>query len=213
LRPKIARQIERRKNDILNKIVRPSVYELTSGNTASVGSMSRFHGANHRTGEAEMANDTEVDKLASGIADSIVELVERNDGPVTLAQVNGQVPGFAKEEPRGWSLAVGEAFIWDGMTEAGCAALWQVTHGHRVAVQFVSPLPYILDGCIAINETWVPIVLLPARAANLETPNWIVRGSQEYRDRCIAMGAAKRKVCRLLKPSPVRCTADSFAVA
>lgn len=66
------------------------------------------------------------------------------------------------------------------MTEAGLAALNNVTSEHRVAIQFVNVLPYLLENCIITRENWQPILLLPARAANIDTPNWLMRAPGLY---------------------------------
>ena len=52
-----------------------------------------------------MTNDT-LEKQTNRIADAIVELVERTDGPVTLARVEREVAGFAKHEPPSWSFVI-----------------------------------------------------------------------------------------------------------
>ena len=117
-----------------------------------------------------MENDQQMEKVASGIADAIVALVERADGPVTLSRIEREVPGFAKKGPPTWSRVLersdGEALIWDGMTEAGSIALGKVMAGRRVAVQMVSPILYMIEGdALPQNENWLPVVLLPATAA------------------------------------------------
>ena len=48
----------------------------------------------------------------------------------------------------------------------------------RVAIQFINVLPYMLEDYIIQDENWQPIVLLPARAANMDTPNWLMRFPQ-----------------------------------
>ena len=154
---------------------------------------------------------THIEKDASRIADAIVELVERTDGSVTLAQVDREVAGFAKDEPPTWSVVIEhngvEKVHWAGMTEAGSAALHKVMYGRRVAVQFVSPQPYFLENSVLNEEHWRPIVLLPARAANLDGPKWLVRGSQY----CLAIARATPG-WRPLKPGRIRFTADQFSV-
>jgi hypothetical protein len=164
-----------------------------------------------------MTNNKQVEKLANGIADLIVELVERTNGPVTLAKIAREIPGFAKNEPPSWDHIVthagGETVIWRGMTEAGEAALHKVMHGRKVAIQFVNLQPYLMDGWLVQDEHWCPILLLPARAANLYTPNWLIRASQKYRDYTITRAAAEGKTrYRLLAPGSVRYTADEFSV-
>jgi hypothetical protein len=148
---------------------------------------------------------------ANRIADAIVDLVERNNGPITLAQIEREVPGFEKRESPAWEYFLerddGETIIWDGMTEAGLMALRNVMSGHRVAVQYVSSLPYfLLEGRCPQSENWLPIVLLPVRAANLDTPRWRIRCSQAYRDNCITKPGH-----RPLTPTAVRYTADQFS--
>jgi hypothetical protein len=161
--------------------------------------------------------DDEVEKRASRMADLIVELVERTDGPVTLARIHREIQGFAKEDPHVWQYYLerddGEQIIWDGMTEAGLKALNKVMCGRRVAIQYLtSQLLYLIDGCYHRSENWVPIVLLPAKAANVDTPNWLVRGSPAFQKHCIARAAAGVKGYRWLTPGPVRHTADQFSM-
>ena len=83
-----------------------------------------------------MTNDT-FEKQTNRISDAIVELVERIDGPVTLARVQREVAGFAKHEPPTWSFVIErdgvEKVYWAGMTEAGSLALQKVLRGRRVA--------------------------------------------------------------------------------
>ncbi len=66
---------------------------------------------------------THIEKEASRIADAIVKLVERTDGPVTLAQVEREVAGFAEDEPPTWNFGIErggvETVYWTGLTEAG----------------------------------------------------------------------------------------------
>jgi hypothetical protein len=158
-----------------------------------------------------MKSNAQMEKQASRIADAIVDLVERTNGPVTLARIAREIPGFAKTEPPAWQYFIarddGETVIWDGMTEAGLAALRKVMSGRRVAVQYVSLLPYLVEERWPQCENWLPTVLLPVRAANLDTPRWHVRCSQAYRDYCIAMPGH-----RPLTPAAVRCTADQFSL-
>lgn len=162
-----------------------------------------------------METDTQPNNPASGIAASILELVERTNGPVTLAQIERDVPGFAKQQPPAWCLdhPGGEMFIWDGMTEEGHTALCEVMYGHKATIQLVNALPYLLEGCVIKNGSWHPIVLLPARAANLETPHWLMRASPDYLAYCMKRAAEEGKTgYRLLTPRPVRFTADQFSL-
>jgi hypothetical protein len=155
-----------------------------------------------------MKNET-VDKQVRRIADAIVELVERADGPVTLAQVDREVSGFAAHEPpfcnHVLTGAGGETSFWYDMTEPGVAALRKVMNERKVAIQFVSPVVYWVQGHIFENQNWQPIVLLPVRAANVEAPNWSMRTPPE-----VAEMITKQGRNRLLKPGLVRATADGF---
>jgi hypothetical protein len=165
-----------------------------------------------------MTTNEQIEKQASSIAEAIVDLVERTDGPVTLAQVEREIPGFvANESPaKGYIIEHddGEAVIWNRMTEAGLTALRKVIRGRRLAIQFVNVLPYFLEDCFIDDERWWPMVLLPARAANLETPAFpLMRASQKYRDLCITQATARGKTGnRLLTPGSVVSTADRFAL-
>ena len=126
-----------------------------------------------------MKNNNQIEKEAGRIADEIVRLVERTNGPVTLVQVRREIPGFAALEPPFWSHTIthasGEISYWGEMTEAGGKALRKVTKERRVAVQFVNDVPYRFDGCVSTDENWQPVVLLPAEAANMQTPNGLMR--------------------------------------
>ena len=157
-----------------------------------------------------MTNDT-LEKQTNRIADAIVELVERIDGPVTLVQVEREVPGFAGHAPPFYDHVVRhagrETSYWYDMSEAGVGALQKVLRGRRVAVQFVSQLLYLVEDGLIEEENWQPIVLLPARAANLDSPKWLVRASQDY----VAI-ALDTPGWRLLKPEPVSFTADQFSL-
>jgi len=152
-----------------------------------------------------------IEKEANRIADAIVELVERADGPVTLTEVNRAVAGFAANEPPFYSYVIehagDESVYWSDMTEAGEKAFEKVLLGRRIAIQFVNPLLYFLAGGGIMDENWRPIVLLPARAANLDSPKWLMRGSQDF----IAIAMSKPG-WRPLTPGPVRYTADQFSL-
>jgi len=147
------------------------------------------------------------ENFAKNIANAIVELAERVSGPVTLAQIEREIPGFAEQDDttRSWSYLTGdqeENLIWDGMTEEGCAGLRSVLVGRRVAIQ-MTPLPiYWLEGRYPVCQNWVPISLLPARMANLETPRLLIRGSQDVLDQAMVRAAAEGvSGVRLLHPA------------
>jgi hypothetical protein len=120
----------------------------------------------------------QLEKRSSKIADAIVDLVNDTDGPVTLLQVEREVPGFAMNGLPAWYFAFhrpsGDDLVWGGITEAGEAALRKIVYGRKVAIQFVTPLPYLLDvgACCLDRDDWVPIMLLPARAANIDGPKF-----------------------------------------
>jgi hypothetical protein len=165
-----------------------------------------------------MTESKKLQMQANHMADAIVDLVERTDGPVTLARIERKIQGFATKETPSWEYVVeyrgGEALIWDGMTEAGLAALQNVMSGRRVAVQpLINLVPYLLEGGFPRRDNWMPVVLLPVRAANLDTPKWRMRGSEQLLDQFMRMAAeAGERGYRRLTPSAVRITADRFAV-
>jgi hypothetical protein len=152
-----------------------------------------------------MTTNEQIEKQANRIADAIVDLVERCDGPVTLAQINREIPGFGTDEDPSWAYHInhegGVGIIWDGMTKAGKEALRKVIRGRRVAVQLVDPRLYILEG-YSMSAGCFPVVLLPARAANLETPAFPLFRAAREQERMMRAGN------RLLKPSAVGSTAD-----
>ena len=157
-----------------------------------------------------MTNDT-LEKHTNRIANAIVELVERTDGPVTLARVQHEVPGFAGNAPPFWAHvarhAGGETSFWSDMTEAGLAGFRKVMNERRVAIQFVSPLLYLLEGRVMEDANWQPIVLLPARAANVDSPNWLIRAPEWYRQ---WLAKERSPGHRLREPDSVGATADMF---
>jgi len=155
---------------------------------------------------------TNKQKQVIRIANAIVDLVERTDGPVTFTQIEREVEGFATNEPSSWAYALGErpgrpaGVIWNGMSEAGAAALCRVMQERRVAVQIVTPDLY-LDR-FPEDEKWIPLVLLPVRAANLDGPHWHMRAPPAYLD---PTDPFLKENCRFLTPGPVRSTADQFS--
>ncbi len=165
-----------------------------------------------------MRTNKQIEKQANRIADAIVELVERTDGPVTLARIHREIPGFATESAIVSKLTMllpwGIGLIWDNMTEPGMKALHEVISRRRIAIQVLTTrVPYFADGLVLQSENWSPVVLVPARAANLDTPHRLMRTSQRCREMCIA-GAKKIGIhgFRLLTPQPMRFTADRFAL-
>ena len=165
-----------------------------------------------------MIQGKKLEKQASLIADAIVELVERTDGPVTLARIDREIRGFAANEAPSWEYVIEhgseETLVWDGMSKAGLAALRKVMSGRRVAVQHLINLtPYLLEGGFPPRVNWMPVVLLPVRTANLDTPKWLMRYSEKFLDQCMRMAAARgERGYRRLTPSAVCITADRFAV-
>jgi hypothetical protein len=166
-----------------------------------------------------MKASAQLENFSNNIADAIVDRVNDTDGPVTLLQVEREVPGFAMNGLPAWYFAFrragGDVFVWGGITEAGEAALRKIIYGRKVAIQFVTPLPYLLDGggCYLAREDWQPIMLLPARAANISTANLLARLSQQsLKDTMARTPSEKRADVRLLTPHPVRFAADYFSV-
>jgi len=137
----------------------------TSNTHASEVKVARSHGAK----SSEVAR----------IADAIVDLVERTDGPVPLNRIDEQVRGFRAPHGPSWSYFIrhdaGEAVIWNGMTKAGYKALRHVLNERQVALQPVNVLPYIFENVRLLDPAWQPVVLLPKRAANFDGPYWPFR--------------------------------------
>ncbi len=159
-----------------------------------------------------MVTNIKLSGMASAISKAIVEIVERTDGPVTLAQIEREIPGFAGEGGQAWDYTLAERVVWDGLTEAGTMALSDVISGGKVAIQIVNELYYALEGCLVCCDDCVPIVLLPKKAANLQMPNRLVRVSQSGRDLLAERARAKGVTgYRFLTPSEMRFTADEFA--
>jgi hypothetical protein len=159
----------------------------------------------------------QLEKRSDKIANAIVALVNDTNGPVTFSQIDIEVPGFTSKERSTWDYLIDNAgkefLIWRGMSEAGFAALSKVISGRRVAIQYVSALPYILDNCVLFDDAWLPSVLVPAKAANLETPRRLLRTS-EYSRKCLMERAVADGLggYRMLAPSPLRFTADQFSL-
>jgi hypothetical protein len=151
------------------------------------------------------------------ITNEIVAVVERADGAVTLAQIERDVPGFCAHEPPAWERVIThgdrEYIIWDRMTEAGSAALRELTYGRRLAVQVVDPLwYYFLENRIVTKENWLPIMLLPKKAANLDNGRWLMRVPPRAVDYMVAHAANDGCNFQKVRPGSVRFTADQFSI-
>jgi hypothetical protein len=168
-----------------------------SNTHASAAKVSRLHG-----------KKTRVER----IADAIVSLVERTDGPVFLHEIEQEIAGFRATGKKGYIYFIErdgkETIFWAGMTKCGFEALQSVLKNRRVAMQYVSYLPYFFDGVEIGVDGWQPIALLPVRAANLATPKWDMRVSPEAQQVALAAGTVR---FRPLTPQPIRFTADQFA--
>lgn len=119
-----------------------------------------------------MNANTKNKKLSSEIADLIVQLVDQTDGPVTLAQVERDVPGFAKDGTPNWCYSIvgsgTDYLVWNGMSDQGRLALRKIISERRVAIQHVSALPYLLlDSRVIDDDAWMPTVLLPKKPPTL----------------------------------------------
>lgn len=148
-----------------------------------------------------------VETEARRIADEIVALVERTDGPVTFYRVEREVSGFGASEPPYrdfYSQRDGELVVWwANMSEAGVEAFKNVLLGNRIAVAMVNALPYILEGGALREEDWQPVVLLPASAANVSTKNGLFRVPEE-----LLAPEQMLPSWKVLKPGQVRGTAQ-----
>jgi hypothetical protein len=171
----------------------------TSNTHASEVKVARSHGAK----SSEVAR----------IADAIVDLVERTDGPVPLNRIDEQVRGFRAPHGPSWSYFIrhdaGEAVIWNGMTKAGYKALRHVLNERQVALQPVNVLPYIFENVRLLDPAWQPVVLLPKRAANFDGPYWPFRVPPALAPE-MALRVAGDDRYRTLTPERVGFTADRF---
>jgi hypothetical protein len=168
--------------------------------------------------ESTMSATMQLEKLTNKIANAIVKLVNDTDGPVSLLQVEREVPEFAMSSDPAWYFAFhrasGDDFVWGGLTEAGEAALRKIVYGRKVAVQFVTPQPYLLEGAARYLDRadWLPIMLLPARAANISTPSLLARLSPQSLEDTLRRPSDRGTKFRLLTPGPLRFAADYFSV-
>jgi len=55
----------------------------------------------------------------------------------------------------------------------------------------VKPVLYFVENYFLDDDRWLPIVLLPARAANVETPAYLERTSQKEQNDFIKRATAK----------------------
>ena len=118
------------------------------------------------------------------IANAIVKLVDRNGGPVTLATVARQIPGFsAKVGEPAYEWVNGsnddESVIWDGMTKEGLQALREVVLHERVAICPVRRLTYIVEGHFGLGPNWVPLGLTSCAAANFTTTKILISAPEQ----------------------------------
>lgn len=156
----------------------------------------------------------EIEKDADRIADAIVDLVERTDGPVTFSRLDREIASFAQKDGPAWQYfhehAGVETVIWEGMTEAGYEALRQVLEGRRLAIQFVTRELYQeAEDNFPQGENWHPVILHPKVDANVEMGRFLMRMPAQL----IAAAAAEgRQGFSLLKPTRLRSyTRDHYA--
>jgi hypothetical protein len=161
----------------------------------------------------------QLEKLSNKVAETIVDLVNDIDGPVTLSRLDREVPEFAMNGGRSWHFAFhrpgAEDFVWGGMTEAGETALRKIIFGRKVAIQLVTPQPYLLEGYANYldHADWLPIMLLPADGANIDGPKFLARLSpQSLEDTLGRPPPPGKKRARLLTPRHLRSAADYFSV-
>jgi hypothetical protein len=153
---------------------------------------------------------TQLGPKATRIADAIVDLVERTNGAVTLRRVENEIPGFRARGSLNWDVhvkaakpGVGECVFWDGMSKVGSMALHDVIFGQRVTIQFVGFLNYMLEGPPLSNDNWVPIVLLPAKGANLYTSKILMRVPN-----ALLVPEQMKPEWRVLTPQPLKSDGD-----
>jgi hypothetical protein len=169
-----------------------------------------FNNSNAQASPAKVTKSHGKKTRIERIADAIVALVERTNGPVLLHEIGQEIAGFKATGKNGYIYFIQydgkETVFWAGMTRCGFEALQSVLNNRRVAVQYVSYLLYFFDGVEIDVDGWEPIALLPSRAANLSTSKWDLRVSPEAQQIAVATGKAQPLV-----PQPVRFTADHFS--
>lgn len=144
------------------------------------------------------------------IADGIVDLVEQANGPVLFNDLDDKVPGFHSTSDPAYSYFAGreDSVVWDGMSEAGLKALGKVLRERRVAVQMVHLVLPLMVGKRVAESSVPPYVLLPVRAANMETPSWAMRVSSKMQQMMLSAG---KRGYHSVAPQHVRFTADDFS--
>jgi hypothetical protein len=142
------------------------------------------------------------------IAKAIVDFVERTGGPVTLGRIESEIVGFKADGDTTYSYeyVIGddhdETLIWDGMTEEGLAALRKVLLERRVAMQPATRLIYFLECGCPNHQNWLPISLIPAGMAKVDTGEVLISGSQQVVDLAQDHAREKRVVgFRILLPA------------
>jgi hypothetical protein len=123
-----------------------------------------------------------------------------------------KLAGFAAEEGAfSWRFVKEdegkETVYWSGMTEPGLMALIEVIDCRKVAVQLVTAQAYILGGAFLRDQNWQPILLLPARAANLDGPGGLLRVPQAAISDVLPMPGWKQ-----LTPQRVRFTVERMSI-
>jgi hypothetical protein len=170
-----------------------------------------FDNSNAQPSAAKVSRSHGKKMRVERIADAIVALVEHTNGPIFLHEIDQEIAGFKTTGKKGYVLFIQyngkETAYWAGMTKCGFEALRSVLNNRRVAVQYVSYLPYFFDGIEIDVDGWQPIALVPVRAANLSTPKWDVRVLPANRELAVAAGQGQP-----LAPQSVHFTADQFAI-
>jgi hypothetical protein len=119
----------------------------------------------------------------AAIADAIVELVNACNGPVTLAYLAKNVPGFSAQvgEPSyDWVTfdSNDESVIWIGMTKNGIEALRAVVLNSKVAICPMTLRANRIQGYVPLARNWVPIGLTSRAAANFTTCKLLISASE-----------------------------------
>jgi hypothetical protein len=111
------------------------------------------------------------------IADAIVALVERTNGPVFLHEIDQEIAGFKATGKNGYIYFIErdgkETVFWAGMTKCGFEALQSVLKNRRVAVQYVSGFPYVFDVFMSMSIIGSPSSSCPCARRTLPLRNGI----------------------------------------
>ena len=142
------------------------------------------------------------DKAITRLTDAIEAQVKARVDHVSSAELALSVPGFLTAEAKEqYAIRLADTLVWAGVTKTAAQALWNLLDERRVCLQNTTLLVYACDGMMLHDKNRTPMVLRPARFANIVTISGVPL--------CAApreLKAAKRRIAKDKKlgpPSPV----------